>query len=182
MSVIKFFKIYMINMRTIIFCLPIVLLLGFSRGNAAIKVKNLANENNIVYINIDKKYLLIPVEDSAPEGELDFVYNNENLYDYTQKIRLSRGKTDYYIPVDMSKFTQDSIIMIIRGVPSNSVCWSDFKESDDMTIDTEKFRPAYHHTPAYGWMNDPNGMFYKDGVYHLFFQYNPYGSMWGNMN
>lgn len=46
----------------------------------------------------------------------------------------------------------------------------------------ETFRPVYHHTPAYGWMNDPNGMFYKDGVYHLFFQYNPYGSVWGNMH
>ena len=51
-----------------------------------------------------------------------------------------------------------------------------------MSISVEKFRPSYHHTPAYGWMNDPNGMFYKDGVYHLYFQYNPYGSMWGNMH
>ena len=39
-----------------------------------------------------------------------------------------------------------------------------------------------HHTPSYGWMNDPVGMFYKDGVYHLCYQYNPYGSMWGNMH
>ena len=49
------------------------------------------------------------------------------------------------------------------------------------TANREKFRPAYHHTPAYGWMNDPNGMFYKDGVYHLYYQWNPYGSMWENM-
>lgn len=45
----------------------------------------------------------------------------------------------------------------------------------------EQYRPVYHHTPAYGWMNDPNGMFYKDGVWNLYFQYNPYGSQWENM-
>ncbi|WP_308268772.1 glycoside hydrolase family 32 protein, partial [Prevotella sp.] len=46
---------------------------------------------------------------------------------------------------------------------------------------TEQYRPVYHHTPAYGWMNDPNGMFYKDGVWHLYYQFNPYGSQWENM-
>ena len=52
----------------------------------------------------------------------------------------------------------------------------------DFALIEEKYRPLYHHTPKRGWMNDPNGMFYKDGVWHLFYQYNPYGSMWGNMH
>ena len=56
------------------------------------------------------------------------------------------------------------------------------REKVDYYLPVDLFRPVYHHTPAYGWMNDPNGMFYKDGVYHLYFQYNPYGSMWGNMH
>lgn len=162
--------------------MSLVFSLGIQDANSAIRVKNLGNENNFVYINPEKKYLLIPVEDSAPEGEIDFVYQNSSLTGYTQKVRLSRGKTDYYVPVDMSQFDKDSIIMIVRGVPSNSICWSDIEESDDMSLEVEKYRPSYHHTPAYGWMNDPNGMFYKDGVYHLYFQYNPYGSMWGNMH
>ncbi len=169
-------------MKITTLCMSLVFSLGIQDANSAIRVKNLGNENNFVYINPEKKYLLIPVEDSAPEGEIDFVYQNSSLTGYTQKVRLSRGKTDYYVPVDMSQFDKDSIIMIVRGVPSNSICWSDIEESDDMSLEVEKFRPSYHHTPAYGWMNDPNGMFYKDGVYHLYFQYNPYGSMWGNMH
>ncbi len=44
------------------------------------------------------------------------------------------------------------------------------------------YRPAMHFTPAKGWMNDPNGMFYKDGVYHLYFQHYPDSTVWGPMH
>jgi fructan beta-fructosidase len=46
----------------------------------------------------------------------------------------------------------------------------------------ERHRPQYHFTPAVNWMNDPNGMVYYDGEYHLFFQYNPFGDKWGHMS
>jgi fructan beta-fructosidase len=46
----------------------------------------------------------------------------------------------------------------------------------------EQYRPQIHFTPAQNWMNDPNGMVYVDGVYHLFYQYNPQGNDWGNMS
>ena len=46
----------------------------------------------------------------------------------------------------------------------------------------ELYRPQIHFTPAKNWMNDPNGMVYADGVYHLFYQYNPQGNNWGNMS
>jgi len=48
-----------------------------------------------------------------------------------------------------------------------------------MTID---YRPHRHYTPARNWMNDPNGLVYHQGVYHLFYQYNPFGADWGNMS
>ena len=46
----------------------------------------------------------------------------------------------------------------------------------------ELYRPQIHFTPAKNWMNDPNGMVYVDGTYHLFYQYNPQGNVWGNMS
>jgi levanase/fructan beta-fructosidase len=61
-------------------------------------------------------------------------------------------------------------------------CWENMKLSDTFDMkNREQYRPDFHHTPVYGWMNDPNGMFYKDGVWNLYFQYNPYGSQWENM-
>ncbi len=47
---------------------------------------------------------------------------------------------------------------------------------------SELYRPQIHFTPAKNWMNDPNGMVYADGTYHLFYQYNPQGNDWGNMS
>ena len=46
----------------------------------------------------------------------------------------------------------------------------------------EQYRPQIHYTPAKNWINDPNGMVFVDGTYHLFYQYNPQGNVWGNMS
>lgn len=147
-----------------------------------IVVKNLANEQNIVVLDSAKKFLLLPVQEDAPEGKINIVVNNRLQLDQSINIRLARERVDYYVPLDLSDYIGKTVSIDITGMPSSSLCWKEMKLSD--TFDTsnhETFRPLYHHTPAYGWMNDPNGMFYKDGVYHLYFQYNPYGSMWGNM-
>ncbi|MBM3848498.1 MAG: glycoside hydrolase family 32 protein, partial [Verrucomicrobia bacterium] len=46
----------------------------------------------------------------------------------------------------------------------------------------ELWRPQFHFTPSVNWMNDPNGMVYYQGEYHLFYQYNPFGNKWGHMS
>ncbi|MFM8834600.1 MAG: glycoside hydrolase family 32 protein, partial [Cytophagales bacterium] len=47
---------------------------------------------------------------------------------------------------------------------------------------SEQYRPQIHFSPAKNWTNDPNGLVYHEGEYHLFFQYNPYGDTWGHMS
>lgn len=161
--------------------------LGFSLSvqgmESNLVVKHLANEQNIVVLDSVKKFLLLPVQDDAPEGKVNIVVNNEGQLAQSMNIRLARERVDSYVPLDLSAYVNQKVSIDIAGMPSSSLCWKELKMSDsfDMT-NKEKFRPVYHHTPAYGWMNDPNGMFYKDGVYHLYFQYNPYGSVWGNMH
>lgn len=55
--------------------------------------------------------------------------------------------------------------------------------SPEITTDyREQWRPQIHYTPRQNWMNDPNGMVYADGVWHLYYQYNPAGQEWGNMS
>lgn len=51
-----------------------------------------------------------------------------------------------------------------------------------MTAPDDRFRPQWHFTPAKNWINDPNGLVWFDGEYHLFFQYNPFGDQWGHMS
>uniref|UniRef100_UPI0040294D60 DUF4980 domain-containing protein n=1 Tax=Phocaeicola coprocola TaxID=310298 RepID=UPI0040294D60 len=149
----------------------------------SVTISHLVNEQNIVLIkDSESKYLLLPVQENAPEGKVNIVVNNEFQLEQNINVRLAREKVDYYVPLDLSAYQGKTISIDVTGMPSSSLCWKEIKLSDTFdSSNRETYRPVYHHTPMYGWMNDPNGMFYKDGVYHLYFQYNPYGSMWGNM-
>lgn len=145
-------------------------------------IRHLVCEQNIVSLDVKENYMLLPVQDDAPEGKICIVRNNVQEGTF-MNVRLARERVDSYVPFVLSAYKGQHISIDIQGVPENALCWKELKMSDsfDMT-NKEKFRPVYHHTPAYGWMNDPNGMFYKDGVYHLYFQWNPYGSVWANMH
>ena len=133
------------------------------------------------------KYILLPVEEEEGYAHIRVIKDNQVVKEFNCKLAIN--KTDYNVPLDVSEYGGDVLLDIqfsgdkrSIGLINNFVCWKDIKATNVFdSKNREKFRSIYHHTPIYGWMNDPNGMFYKDGVWHLYYQYNPYGSQWENM-
>ena len=133
------------------------------------------------------KYILLPVEEEEGYAHIRVIKDNQVVKEFNCKLAIN--KTDYSVPLDISEYGGDVLLDIqfsgdkrSIGLINNFVCWKDIKATNMFdSKNREKFRSIYHHTPVYGWMNDPNGMFYKDGVWHLYYQYNPYGSQWENM-
>ncbi|MCM1483473.1 MAG: GH32 C-terminal domain-containing protein [Muribaculaceae bacterium] len=157
-------------------------------ANGGVKVEHLGTNNTIVRVDSDARYMLLPVQESNDDATVNIVVDGK--LERTIFVRLAKSKVDYTMPLDLSDYSgHDVLLNIITSQNRSSVreakedaCWSAFSMTDTLdTANREKYHPAFHHTPLYGWMNDPNGMFYKDGVWHLYYQWNPYGSKWQNM-
>ena len=154
-----------------------------------LRIEHLGVNNTLVRVDGTGKYVILPVQESSDDARINVVVDGqiaETIY-----VRLARSKTDYTVPFDLTPYRGKNVLLDIvtpQGRSSvreakDDVCWKSIAMADSFnTSDREsKYRPLFHHTPLYGWMNDPNGMFCKDGVWHLYYQYNPYGSKWQNM-
>ena len=166
--------------------------LGCTMTVQAQEVQFLSNNHSLYRIKSDnqsKKYLLLPVQESAEVSNIKVIGSSRQLK--TLNVRLANNHIDYYVPLCLQEFDDEKGLMLdvhvngtyrTDGGISTFSCWKNMSFSDTFDMkNREQYRPVYHHTPAYGWMNDPNGMFYKDGVWNLYFQHNPYGSQWENM-
>ena len=145
----------------------------------------LGENHAMLRLEQNKTFLLLPVQEKAENAHIA-VLDKRNEMVKRLNVKLAVDKVDYFVPLAINQAQLLDISFQgdrrMKGDVKDFVCWREMKYSNSFdTTNSEKFRPLYHHTPTYGWMNDPNGMFYKDGVWHLYYQYNPYGSQWENM-
>ena len=168
--------------KTVLMFMALLMTLGLK---AHVKPIVLGDKHAMLKVKQGEKYLLMPVQESEEIAAIA-VLNGDNEMVKRLNVKLAIDRVDYYMPLELKgarlldiEFHGDRRQ---KGAVSEFVCWREMKYSGSFdTTNREHFRPVYHHTPLYGWMNDPNGMFYKDGVWHLYYQYNPYGSQWENM-
>ena len=179
-------------MKRLLFCLVGLFALATWAVAGDVEVVDLGDGHGMVRINPTQKYLILPVEDTAPDVSISVMVDNVQVETFT--VRLALNKVDYTVPYDVSKYAGKHVVLrfamnplerggarpkVKEAVFSNNLALANnYDASNKETL----WRPVYHFAPQWGWMNDPNGMVYKDGEYHLFYQYNPYGSRWGNMN
>ena len=154
-------------------------------AQAQVQPRVLGENHAMIRVEQGKKYLLLPVQEKEENAHIA-VLDGRNEMVKRLNVRLAVDKVDYFVPLELKQAQLLDITFQgdrrTTGAVKDFACWKELKYSNTFdTTNREKFRPAYHHTPLYGWMNDPNGMFYKDDVWHLYYQYNPYGSQWENM-
>jgi fructan beta-fructosidase len=135
-------------------------------------------------IRVEKPYLNFPVKNGATSRRVSVLVNGkeERAFD----IELADGQPDWWAFLDATPFRGQTVTVKVNRLPGNSTGLSAVDQSDEIkgseNLYREKMRPQFHFTSRRGWLNDPNGLVFFQGEYHLFYQHNPYGWNWGNMS
>lgn len=124
-------------------------------------------------IKITKKYLNLPVAHDVGRSRMKFVVDGEEVRSFL--IRIPKGIPEYYVFADVSEFMGKELTIAYDAEDRNldKIYLSDEIDGHE-TMYKEENRPQLHFTTRRGWINDPNGLVYYDGEYHLYYQHNPY--------
>jgi fructan beta-fructosidase len=134
-------------------------------------------------IVVEHPYLNLPVKTGAPKRRMRYVVDGKTVREF--EIELADGGPSFWAFDDISAYQGKKLRIEVDGVPADFKGLAAVEAADEVKsggICSEKHRPQFHFTSRRGWLNDPNGLVYSDGEYHLFYQHNPYGWDWGNMH
>ena len=130
---------------------------------------------------IESRYLNIPVERSQDRQKVIFSLGNDTLTHAV--IRIADTKPDYWVWKDVSAYRGKQLRLIFNRKLDGiwQIYQADSFPGQD-SLYSESLRPQFHFSTQRGWINDPNGLVWFDGEYHLFYQHNPYETQWENMH
>ena len=134
-----------------------------------------------ISLKITKRYLNFPISHLQPRRRMVFKTVGES--DLSVVIRLAPEDAEYWVFKDMLSLKGKTVKISYDGDERglNKIYQSDQIAGQD-SLYKEKNRPQFHFTTRRGWINDPNGLIYHNGEYHLFYQHNPFERDWENMH
>jgi fructan beta-fructosidase len=138
-------------------------------------------QSTAITFRIDKRYINIPVENKANRQRVVFdVAGGDST---TAVIRVATGTPDYWVYRDVSALKGKNITLRF-STPAEGISriFQDDRFPGQDSLYRESLRPQVHFSTQRGWNNDPNGLVWHDGEYHMYYQHNPYEREWENMH
>lgn len=134
-----------------------------------------------IKIKITKKYINFPISQKAERKTMELSVKGQEPCRFV--IRLAEGEPDYWTFRDVSALKGKTVTLTYDGSEAAlSKIYQDDRIAGEDEIYKERYRPQYHFTTRRGWINDPNGLVYYKGKYHMFYQHNPFEREWENMH